>query len=134
MTPKQARERLFGELHPVAETEGAHVMAPLVEWSDSAVWDVWARPGLDIKQRSLVVCTCLAALNRIDLLEVHLRGALRVGWTVEELKEALLQLTVYSGAPAGTHAFSALSRIVGSLTAASAGEQRACDLSPGRSN
>ena len=66
---------------------------------------IWARPGLSKKQRSLLNLGMLAALNRPEEFELHFRGALKNGCTVEELKETLLQIAVYCGMPAGVSAF-----------------------------
>lgn len=66
---------------------------------------IWARPGLAKKQRSLINLAMLAALNRPEEFELHFRGALNNGCTLEELKETLLQIAVYCGMPAGVGAF-----------------------------
>ncbi len=66
---------------------------------------IWARPGLSKKQRSLLNLGMLAALNRPEEFELHFRGALKNGCTIEELKETLLQIAVYCGMPAGVSAF-----------------------------
>jgi 4-carboxymuconolactone decarboxylase len=66
---------------------------------------IWARPGLSKKQRSLLNLGMLAALNRPEEFELHFRGALNNGCTLEELKETLLQIAVYCGMPAGVASF-----------------------------
>src|SRR5580658_2020395 len=66
---------------------------------------IWTRPGLANKQRSLINLAMLAALNRPEEFELHFRGALNNGCTLEELKETLLQVAVYCGMPAGVSAF-----------------------------
>jgi 4-carboxymuconolactone decarboxylase len=66
---------------------------------------IWSRPGLPKKQRSLINLGMLAALNRPEEFELHFRGALNNGCTLEELKETLLQIAVYCGMPAGVSAF-----------------------------
>ena len=66
---------------------------------------IWTRPGLSKKQRSLINLSMLAALNRPEEFELHFRGALKNGCTLEELKETLLQIAVYCGMPAGVSAF-----------------------------
>jgi 4-carboxymuconolactone decarboxylase len=66
---------------------------------------VWGREGLDRKQRSLNNLSMLAALNRPHELEIHLRGALRNGCTIEEIRETLMQVAIYAGVPAGVDAF-----------------------------
>lgn len=67
--------------------------------------DVWGRPGLERKTRSLLNIVMLTALNRSHELEAHVIGAINNGCTTEEISEALLQATVYCGFPAGIDAF-----------------------------
>src|SRR5438034_704411 len=77
------------------------------------VWGgVWNRPGLDLKYRSLVVVSVLAATGHNEELKTHLRGALNLGWTVDELREALLQIGAYAGFSAAHEALDVLSEIV----------------------
>jgi 4-carboxymuconolactone decarboxylase len=73
--------------------------------TENAWGAIWARPGLSKKQRSLLNLGMLAALNRPEEFELHFRGALKNGCTVEELKETLLQIAVYCGMPAGVASF-----------------------------
>lgn len=66
---------------------------------------IWTRPGLDRKTRSMLNLAMLTALNRPAEIRLHVRGALRNGVSVDEIKEILLQATVYCGVPAGLDAF-----------------------------
>jgi 4-carboxymuconolactone decarboxylase len=69
-------------------------------------WDeIWNRPGLDRKSRSLLNLGMIAALNRPHEFKIHIRGALNNGMTKEELREVFLQIAVYCGVPAGLDAF-----------------------------
>jgi 4-carboxymuconolactone decarboxylase len=67
--------------------------------------DVWNRPGLDRRTRSLINLSMLTALNRPHELRVHLRGALRNGVTRDEIREVLLQTAIYCGVPAAMDSF-----------------------------
>jgi 3-oxoadipate enol-lactonase/4-carboxymuconolactone decarboxylase len=67
--------------------------------------EIWSRPGLDRRTRSCITVAMTVALNRPDELALHLRGALRNGVTVDELREVLLQTAVYCGIPAAHTAF-----------------------------
>lgn len=79
---------------------------PLQEYITRYAWgDVWRRPGLDRRSRSILNLGMLTALNRSAELKLHLRGALRNGLTREEIRECLLQTAVYCGAPAALDAF-----------------------------
>jgi len=73
---------------------------------------VWGREGLSHKQRSLNNLCMLAALNRPHELEVHVRGALRNGCTLVEIRETLLQVAIYAGVPAAVDAFRIARRVI----------------------
>jgi len=76
------------------------------DYSDAVCFgQIWARPGLDRKQRALIVIAQLVALNRPVQLKNHLGGALKLGFTVDELQEILLQCAMYCGLPAAVEAF-----------------------------
>ena len=66
---------------------------------------IWTRSTLDDRQRSLINLSMIAALNRADEFKTHVRGALRNGCTIEEIRDTLLQVAVYCGVPAGVEAF-----------------------------
>lgn len=72
----------------------------------------WGRPGLDRKVRSMINLAMLTALNRAAEIKLHVRGALTNGVTVDEIKEVLLQATVYCGIPAGLDAFKAANEVL----------------------
>ncbi len=67
--------------------------------------DLWNRPGLPRKTRSLLNLAMLAALNRPHELKLHLTGALNNGVTKEEVREVFLQVAIYCGMPAAVEAF-----------------------------
>jgi len=67
--------------------------------------EVWARPGLPRRTRSLLTLALMVALGRSDELRMHLRAALRIGVTREEIAEVLLQTAIYCGVPAANAAF-----------------------------
>lgn len=77
--------------------------------------EVWTRPGLDRRTRSCITVAMLVALNRPEELTLHLRGALRNGVTVGELREVLLQSGVYCGIPAANSAFRIAREVLGPL-------------------
>ncbi len=66
---------------------------------------VWGQSALDNKQRSLNNLCMLAALNRSEEFKIHVRGALTNGCSLDEIRETLIQVTVYCGVPAGVTAF-----------------------------
>ncbi|MDA8218148.1 MAG: carboxymuconolactone decarboxylase family protein [Dehalococcoidales bacterium] len=65
----------------------------------------WGREGLSRKQRSLNNLCLIAVLNRPHEFELHVRGALRNGCTLAEIRETLIQIAVYAGIPTGVDAF-----------------------------
>ena len=67
--------------------------------------DIWTRPGLVRRDRSLLNLAMLASLNRPNELRLHLKGALNNGVTRDEIKEVFLAVCVYAGVPAGLDAF-----------------------------
>ena len=73
--------------------------------------EIWTRPGLPRKTRSLLTIAMLVALNRPDEFRLHLRAALHNGVTKEEIKEALLQAAIYCGVPAANSAFHAAQEV-----------------------
>ncbi|MEH7200433.1 carboxymuconolactone decarboxylase family protein [Priestia megaterium] len=60
---------------------------------------IFSRPGLDLKSRLLAAVAGLTALGNTEQLEFYLNGALNVGWTQEEILEAILQMVIYAGFP-----------------------------------
>jgi 3-oxoadipate enol-lactonase/4-carboxymuconolactone decarboxylase len=74
--------------------------------------EIWSRPGLDRRTRSAITIAMLVALGRERELAMHVRAALRNGLTADEVKEVLLQATVYCGAPAGNGAFAIAQRVL----------------------
>lgn len=95
---------------------------PLQELVTQYAWgDVWNRPGLPRRDRSLLVLAMLTALNRPHELKLHLRGALNNGVTREEIREVFLQAAVYCGAPAAMDSFRVARELFKELDAAAAG-------------
>ncbi len=67
--------------------------------------DVWNRPGLDRRARSLLNLAMITALNRPHELKLHVRGAVNNGVTKDEIKEVFLQAAIYCGVPAAIDSF-----------------------------
>ena len=110
MTEKTLREKggemrsaLLGEAYAgslestVYADEGMRKFRDLAQ--EIAFGNVWSRPGLDLKTRTMICVVSDTATGRAPELAIHLRMALRQGWTELELTEALLHLTVYIGLP-----------------------------------
>ena len=107
------RQRVFGDTNGQPTARRDPFLEPFFETALDHVWGgVWNRPGLDLKYRSLVVVSALAATGHHEELKTHVRGALNLGWTADELREALLQIGAYAGFSAAHEALDALSGIV----------------------
>jgi 4-carboxymuconolactone decarboxylase len=79
---------------------------PFQEFVTTQAWnDIWNRPGLDRKTRSIINLGVLTALGRSAELGLHVRGALNNGVTPEEIREVFIQLAGYAGFPAAVEAF-----------------------------
>ena len=75
---------------------------PIQNLSTEYCWgEVWSRPGLSRRDRSLLNVGMISALNRPHELKLHIKAALTNGLTRDEIREALLQVAVYCGMPAG---------------------------------
>jgi 4-carboxymuconolactone decarboxylase len=84
----------------------------LVGLTDDVLFgDVWERPGLSKRDRSLVTVAALVALNRTEQLPGHLRRAIDNGVTQDELKEAITHLAFYSGWPTAMGAIVAAKKL-----------------------
>ena len=79
---------------------------PLQELVTEYCWgEVWGRPGLDRKTRSMLNLAMLSALNRPHEIKLHIRGALANGLTKDEIREIFLQVAIYCGVPAAVDSF-----------------------------
>jgi 4-carboxymuconolactone decarboxylase len=67
--------------------------------------DIWNRPGLSQRDKSLITVTCLVALNRIEQVEFHLKKGLKNGLSKEELVAAITHIAFYAGWPTATLRF-----------------------------
>jgi 4-carboxymuconolactone decarboxylase len=73
----------------------------------------WSRPNLAVRDRSLITVAMLAAMGKQEELRGHLRSALNVGISKEELVEVLMQVGVYAGVPAGVNALTTAAGVLG---------------------
>ena len=103
----EIRRQVLGEAYVAqAQSRVDEFSQPFQELLNTYCWgEVWGRPGLPRKTRSLLNLAMLTALNRPDELRLHLRGALQNGATREEICEVLLQTAIYCGIPAANASF-----------------------------
>ena len=97
------RSDLLGADYAERINESAYREEAMQKFRDLAAETVfgslWTRPGLDLKTRTLICVVSDAATGRDPELELHVRMAMRQGWTEEELTEVLLHLSGYVGVP-----------------------------------
>lgn len=97
-----ANQRLFGDFAP-----------KFVDLTDNLLFkDIWERPGLSKRDRSLVTVAALVAMNRPDQLRFHLANARRNGVTQEELVEAITHLAFYGGWPSAYSAMTVAKEVL----------------------
>jgi len=98
---KVRREVLGAEHVDASMSQADDFSRPLQELVTEYCWgNVWSRPGLDRKTRSLLNLAMLTALNRPHEVKLHVRGALNNGCSKNDIMEVLLQTAVYCGVPA----------------------------------
>jgi 4-carboxymuconolactone decarboxylase len=79
--------------------------APIQDYFTEIIWGgIWAREGLPLKTRSLVVIAILITAGRLHLLGVQFKAAIRNGCTLEEIREVIIQCAGFSGGPAAVDA------------------------------
>ena len=87
---------------------------PFVDLLNTYCWnDIWNRPGLDRKTRSLLNLAMLAALGKEHELKLHINGALNNGLSKEQIREVFLQVAIYCGVPAAVVAFRCAKEVFG---------------------
>ena len=108
------RKQVMGEDFVARAFGGAtDFTAPIQQYITRNAWgDVWQRPGLDLKTRSLITVAMLIALGKQHELKGHVRGALNNGATSQELQEVLLHASIYCGLPTAVEAFRTAAEVV----------------------
>ena len=121
MKEENRLERGYKKLSEVDGKAGEDVKNGLNEISpdlvkymvEYAFGDIYSRDGLDLKSKEIAVVAALTALgNAQPQLKVHINGALNVGCTINEVKEIILQMSVYSGFPTCINAMNALKDVL----------------------
>jgi 4-carboxymuconolactone decarboxylase len=103
----RVRREVHGDEHVDAATARAtDLTREFQELLTRYAWgEIWTRPGLDRRTRSLITISAMVALGRERELELHLRSARRIGVEWDDIKEVLLQSAIYCGVPAANSAF-----------------------------
>jgi len=79
--------------------------------TNNAWGEVWSRPGLTKRERSLLTISLMVALGHDDELELHLKATKNTGATIGDVKEVILHTAVYAGVPAANHAMKIAKRV-----------------------
>jgi 4-carboxymuconolactone decarboxylase len=101
------RRRVLGDAHVNRSIESATAFdEDFQDLVTRHAWDdIWTRPGLDLRTRSLITIALLAARGCDEELKLHVRATRNTGATADEIKEVLLQVAVYAGVPMANSAF-----------------------------
>jgi len=101
------RRAVLGDAHvDRARAQENSFNAPFQDLITRYAWgEIWTRPGLPRKTRSLITIAMTVALNRPEELRMHLRAAKNNRVTQKDVQEVLLQTAIYCGVPAANHAF-----------------------------
>jgi len=103
---KTRREVLGAEYVDQSIQNADEFNRPMQELVTEYCWnEIWNRPGLDRKTRSIVNLAMITALNRPHELKLHIKGAINNGLTKDEIREIFLQTAIYCGVPAATDSF-----------------------------
>ena len=113
----EAGEKARREVLGSAYADSGHKTDPFYknfyEFTVDHCWgNVWIRPGLDRKTRSMLNIAMLTAMARWHELGVHIKGAINNGVSEEEIAEILLQAGVYAGAPVAAEGFRTAFKII----------------------
>ena len=116
---KIRRETLGAEFVDKALSTADDFNRPLQELVTQYCWgEIWGRPGLDRRTRSIINLAMLSALNRTHEVKMHVKGALNNGLTKDDIKEIFLQVAIYCGVPAGVDAFRTAKEVLAEVDAA----------------
>ena len=114
------RREVLGSAHvDQAEAAKTSFSEPFQDFITRYAWgEIWARPGLPRRTRSLITLAMMVALNRDDEFRMHVRAALNNKVSREEIQEMLLQTAIYCGLPAANTAFHIAQEVFAEIDAA----------------
>ncbi|MDQ1538799.1 MAG: 3-oxoadipate enol-lactonase / 4-carboxymuconolactone decarboxylase [Actinomycetota bacterium] len=113
------RRAVLGDTHvDLAVANTTDFTAAFQDFITRSAWgDIWARPGLDRRTRSIVTLTALLALGQNHELAMHVRAGLTNGLTRDEIAEIFLHAAIYAGVPAANSAFAVAQQVLAELDA-----------------
>lgn len=100
------RRRVLGDAHvDRAEAAKTELDADFQALITEGAWgSVWSRPGLTLRERSIVTLALLAALGNHEEVAMHVRATANTGASPEDVREAMLHVAIYAGVPRANHA------------------------------
>jgi 4-carboxymuconolactone decarboxylase len=122
----RVRREVLGDAHvdrAIARTDA--FTEPFQTFITRTAWaDIWDRPGLDRRSRSMITLAVLTALRAEREIAMHVRAAIDNGLTREEIAEILLHVSIYAGLPAGNAAFAIAQETLQEMDGPAASGQR----------
>jgi 4-carboxymuconolactone decarboxylase len=115
----KTRRAVLGDAHVDRATAGiTDFNRDFQEFITRTAWnDIWNRPGLSRRERSLIVLSITVALGAWGEFRLHVRAAFNNGLTQEDITELLIQAAVYAGVPAANHAFKEAASVIAEIEA-----------------
>jgi 4-carboxymuconolactone decarboxylase len=110
----EVRRAVLGDAHvDRAEAGKDEFTADFQDFITRYAWgDIWARPGLGRRSRSVATLAALVALGAENEVPLHVRAALRNGLSPDEIKEVILHTAVYAGVPRANSAFAIAQQVI----------------------
>ena len=110
---KKVRESVLGAAHAARTAKNRTPFnAEFQDFLMEYAWgEIWSRPGLDMKLRSMLTIAMLVAMGKNDELKLHIRATRNTGVTREEVKEIMMHAAIYAGVPAAFGAFGLAAQI-----------------------
>lgn len=110
----KVRREVLGDAHvDRAEAGKDGFTADFQKFITGYAWgEIWDRPGLDRRSRSVATLAALISLRAENEIALHVRAALRNGLSVEEVKEVILHTAIYAGLPAANAAFAIAQKVL----------------------
>lgn len=106
-TGRAVRKAVLGEAYVAgSDARMSDFNEDFIRFITEGAWgSVWSRPGLTRRERSMITIALLAALGHTEEVAMHVRATANTGASPEDIKESLLHVAVYAGAPAANRAF-----------------------------
>ncbi|HVY59912.1 MAG TPA: 4-carboxymuconolactone decarboxylase [Xanthobacteraceae bacterium] len=110
---KKVRESILGPAHAARTAKNRTAFnADFQDFLMEYAWgEIWSRPGLDLKLRSMLTIAMLVAMGRMEELKLHIRATRNTGVTREEVKEIMMHAAIYAGVPLAFGAFQIAAQI-----------------------